>query len=361
MIITRDGEMRARPSRRRFVAAACAVLSAPWIWTRRAHAAGQVIVRTPGGVYEDVMRKTVYEPFTRATNIEVVPVAATMAKLLAMFKAGNVELDVIDTGDQALLTLERLGALAPIPYDTWKWGKPDEIFPNLRFPYRCSSLVFCTVLAYNTETFPTGRHPKSWSEFWDTQKFPGPRMLADMASGSVNFEFALLADGVAMDKLYPIDMNRAFKMFDKVRPSIKKFWDTGALSAQMLSDKEVVAGSIWNGRAQAVIDKGGPLAIEWNQNMIQVQAYGIAKDAKNFENATKFVDFAAQADLQAEYGKALRYGPANKRAYDLLPKDILDVLPNGPKYRDLGFLLDIIWWEDNREVVNKAWQKWLTG
>ncbi len=33
------------------------------------------------------------------TGVQVTPVAATSAKLLAMFKAKSVELDVIDTGD----------------------------------------------------------------------------------------------------------------------------------------------------------------------------------------------------------------------------------------------------------------------
>lgn len=348
-------------SRRGFIAAAGATVASPWVWRRPAYAAGQVLVRTPGGVYEDIMRKAVYDPFTKETGIQVVPVASTVAKLIAMFKAGNVELDVIDTGDNPLLTLERMGALLPIPYDEWKWGKPDEIMPELKQKYRVGNFVYSSVMAYNTQVFPTGKHPKSWAEFWDVKTYPGPRMLADFASGNVNFEFALLADGVPLDKLYPIDMDRAFKSLTRLRPSIRKFWDTGALSAQMLADKEVVAGSIWSGRVQTVIDKGSPLAIEWNENMIQVQAYGIFKDAKNLDNAKKFVDFAAQADRQVEYGIPLRYGPANLKAYDKLPKEIVDNMPGAPKYRDKSFYLNIEWWENNREAVSKAWSKWLAS
>ena len=336
-------------------------LAAPFVWRRPANAAGQVIVRTPGGVYEDIMRKAVYDPFTKETGIQVVPVASTVAKLIAMFKAGNVELDVIDTGDGTLLTLEKMGALAPIPYDKWKWGKPEDIMPELRRKHQVGNFVYATVLSYNKQSFPDGKHPKSWKEFWDTQKFPGPRMLADQASGSANLEFALLADGVPLDKIYPVDVDRALKSLSRLRPSIRKFWDTGALSAQMLSDKEVVLGSIWSGRAQAAIDKGAPLAIEWAENMIQVQAYGIFKDAKNFENGLRFIDFAAQPERQAIYGEALRYGPANNKAYALIPKDVVDNLPGGPKYRDNAFYQNIEWWDTNRETFSKAWNKWLLG
>ena len=41
----------------------------------------------------------------------------------------------------------------------------------------------------------------------------------------------------------PIDIDRALKSLSRIRPAIRKFWDTGALSAQMLSNKEVVLGS----------------------------------------------------------------------------------------------------------------------
>ena len=143
--------------------------------------------------------------------------------------------------------------------------------PAIRRDDMVGDIWFSSVLGYNNQTFPTGKQPKSWAEFWDIKKFAGPRMLADLASGAVDLEFALLADGVPKDKLYPIDVNRAFKAMDRVRPSIRKFWDTGALSAQMLADKEVVLGSIWNGRLQSVAEKGAPLAIEWNEAMLQSQ------------------------------------------------------------------------------------------
>ena len=65
-------------SRRAFTAVAAATAVAPFmIWSRKATAAEQVIVRTPGGVFDDVKKETVYDPFRKETGIEVVPVAAT--------------------------------------------------------------------------------------------------------------------------------------------------------------------------------------------------------------------------------------------------------------------------------------------
>jgi len=83
----------------------------PSVWTRRARAAGQVVVRNPGGAYSDTQKKYVYDPFTAETGIEVVIVPSTMAKMLAMAKSGSAELDVADAGLDGLITLEKAGAL----------------------------------------------------------------------------------------------------------------------------------------------------------------------------------------------------------------------------------------------------------
>jgi putative spermidine/putrescine transport system substrate-binding protein len=90
-----------RISRRTFVAGAGLATAAPFIWTRRSSAAGKVIIRTIGGSYEEANVKVIFEPFTKATGIEVVKVPATLGKVLAMHEAGNMELDVMDAGESS--------------------------------------------------------------------------------------------------------------------------------------------------------------------------------------------------------------------------------------------------------------------
>ncbi|MFO7308314.1 MAG: ABC transporter substrate-binding protein [Pseudomonadota bacterium] len=352
---------QSKVSRRNFLVGAGTLLAAPYVLKGKALAAGQVVVRTPGGAYDDIMRKFVYDPFTAETGIQVVPVAATVSKLLAMFKANNVEIDLIDTGEGPLITLSRMGALAPIEYDKWTWSRPEDVAPEYRRPDTVANFVYSSVLAFNTETFPGDNHPKNWVDFWDAEKFPGPRMLTDMAAGSPSLEFALLAAGVKKEDLYPIDIDRAFKMLTELRPNIRKFWDSGAVSAQLLSDKEVVMGCIWNGRLQTIIEKGAPLNYVWDGNMIQVQALGIFKDSPNRAAAQRLVDFMTQPDVQAKYVAALRYGPTNLKAFDHISADLLEMMPGGPKSRELGFVQNTEWWEDNRDKVNRVWSRWILG
>ena len=345
--------------RRRSLVAAAGALAMPYVWSRPARAAGQVVVRNPGGAYSDTQKKYVYDPFTKETGIEVVIVPSTMAKMLAMVKSGNVELDIADAGLDGLVTLHKAGALAPIDYANWKYTDPSDLSSAYKTETTLGICLYASVLGYNKETFPSGKQPKSWAEFWDAKAFPGARMLADMASGTPNLEFALIADGVPMDKIFPMDIDRAFKSMSRIKPYIKKFWDTGALSAQMLADKEVVLGSIWNGRLQAVADKGAPLAIEWNENMLQVQAYSIFKDARNMKEAQLLVDYSMSPKANLGLGKELNYGPINRKSFDMLPADIVAKLPGSPENMKRCFVQDVNWWDDNRAKVNAVWSKWI--
>ena len=351
---------RGRISRRKFIAATgVAAAAGPYIWTGRSSAAGKVVIRTIGGSYEEATVKSIFEPFTKATGIEVVKVPATLGKVLAMHEAGNMELDVMDAGELGVLSLSQKGALDKINYKSWKMTNPDDMDPAVKRDDMMADIYFSSVLGYNTQAFPTGKQPRHWAEFWDIKKFAGPRMLADIASGAIDLEFALLADGVAKDKLYPIDVNRAFKALDRVRPSIRKFWDTGALSAQMLADKEVVLGSIWNGRLQAAADKGAPLAIEWNEAMLQSQYWAPMKGSRNAENAQRFIDFACQPELQANLAKMIPYGPTNRQAFKSIPASLAAQLPSSPENRQKAFVQNGKWWADNRPMVSERWSQWL--
>jgi len=346
-------------TRRRALIAGATLFAAPYVWSRPARAAGQVVIRNPGGAWSDTQKKYIYDPFTKETGIEVVIVPSTLTKMLAMVKSGNTELDVADAGLDGLVELDKTGALAPIEYGAWKYADAKDVPEEYRTERTVGMALYATVLGYNKNTFPNNSQPKGWAEFWDAQKFPGARMLEDMAGGTPNLEFALIADGVPKDKIFPIDIDRAFKSMSRVKPYIKKFWDTGALSAQMLADRDVVLGSIWNGRLFAVASKGAPVAVDWNENMLQVQGYGIFKNAPNIKNAQLYVDYAMTAKAQVGMPKELNYGPTNTKVFDMLTAAEKADLPGSPENMKKAFIQDVNWWSDNRAKVNAIWSKWI--
>ena len=344
-------------SRRTVLAGIAGTVAAPAVHAQSS--GGQVVVRGLGGAYQEAMAKAVHAPFTEATGIKVVTQPATAAQVRAMVEAKRVQIDVVDLGAVGQRALQKADALEAIDYGAFKLTNPSDIHDGVRLSHMVGNLYFATVMVYNTEVFTATNHPKSWTEFWDVTKFPGARTLADQTSGAAEFEFALLAAGGSMDKLYPIDLDRAFASLDKIKPHVVKWWDTGAISAQLVERKEAVLGGLWNGRAQDLIDKGAPLAIEWNQAKRQLQALSIVKGAPNAANALKFMDFALQPKIQAELTRHIAYGPTNKQAFQFVRTEDAAKQPSSPEHFKISFDQDQNWWSDNLAEVGKRWQSWV--
>src|SRR5690606_33110829 len=151
---------------------------------------------------------------------------------------------------------------------------------------------------------------------------------------------------------------RAFASLSRTKPAIAKFWSSGALSGQMLPTREADVSSVGSTRILKGIDSGSPLAINWNQHGVHVQAYSILKKARNQENAQKLIDFCLSQEVQSKFSSLWNSGPVTRTAYEALTPDLREKIPGGDRTREHGFLLDAKWWAKNRSEVGKEWAKW---
>ena len=122
-----------------------------------------------------------------------------------------------------------------------------------------STISWCELLGYRTDVFPGDKAPTSAVDFWDVKKFPGRRAMRD--NPIYNIPLALLADGVAKDQIYPLTeekIQRAFKKLDEIKPHVNVWWTQGAQPPQLLTDKEVVMATGWNGRISGSFEGGCP-------------------------------------------------------------------------------------------------------
>ena len=110
---------------------------------------------------------------------------------------------------------ENLKVHGRLDYASFKYTDLNDIPARAKTDTYIGNNMGAFVLTYNTKSFGAGNHPRSWREFWDVGKFPGTRTLAGMSTGTPNLEFALLADGVPKEKIYPIDIARAFRPLQK--------------------------------------------------------------------------------------------------------------------------------------------------
>ena len=199
-------------------------------------------------------------------------------------------------------------------------------------------LVWAQVLAYRSDQ-TKGAVPKGWADFWDTRKFPGDRALIGTSGGSwPELEFALMAAGVPADKLYPLDIDRVRELRQD-QEGIVKWWDTGAIPIQLLTDREVTMTSVWNGRMEALQAAGVPAAISWSEGLLKRDAWGIPKGAKNKVNAMKFAAYSTMAIPQARIAYAIPYGSVNNGSNEYIPPARLAVLPSAPEIKSSSSII----------------------
>ena len=186
----------------------------------------------------------------------------TPGKIKAMVESGNIAWDVADRNLLSALDLGRQGLLEKVDESIVDINAVPSQF---RTEWGIGSYLFSYVIAYDTARFGAAP-PRTWKDFWDTQNFQGKRALRNNVEGIL--ESALLADGVARDKLYPLDVARGL---EKVR-AIKKdtiFYNNASDAQQLLRSGEVSAGSLWSTRAQGVKeDTKGRVDYHFNEGIL---------------------------------------------------------------------------------------------
>jgi putative spermidine/putrescine transport system substrate-binding protein len=223
--------------------------------------------------------------------------------------------------------------------------------------YGITSYSLGTNLVYRKDKFPNGG-PQSWADFWDVKKFPGGRCLYDRSFSCL--AFALLADGVPADKLYPMDVDRAFRKMSEIKPHIKVWWREGSQSQQLIRDGEVDMIAMWSARAIDLIEDNVPLEIVWNGAEIYYANLLVPKGDPNAKAAWQFCNFVAQAKPQADFAMLLPYGPANPDARALMTQPRLRQTPAWPENERIAFKHDAAWIAPRLAQLRERWTQWLT-
>ena len=361
-------------SRRRFLALSAIGATAPFLGTRPLRAqttnlveintipeklkgTGEVRIAAYGGTAQDAERKAYFEPFEKLSGIKTRDFAgADINKVRAMVETGTVEWDVVQLSRSTVKNLMKKGDyFEKIDYDLVDTANID---PAYRYDYALDMLVWSEVMAYRTDAFK-GAVPNGWADFWDAKKFPGDRALGGAGPSTPELEFALMAAGVPPDKIYPIDIDKAFASYDKIKSNVVKWWETGAVPVQLLTDREVVLTSVWNGRMAAIQAAGVPAAISWNQGLLKRDAWAVPKGSPNRANAMKFIAFSTLPIPQARLSTLIPYGFSNSKAAEYVPPNQLAQLPSAPAIKSQLLTYNYDWWVDNRDTVIGRWNKWI--
>jgi putative spermidine/putrescine transport system substrate-binding protein len=282
-----------------------------------------------GGSYQEAQTRAWVEPFAAERGITILQDGPTeYAQLMAMVDAGQVFWDVVDIEND--FGLGECGEyLEPLDYSIID---RDAILPGFADECRVGVILYATVLAYNTDVF--GEEPESWEDFFDLESFPGRRGLPRSPSRYI-LEMALVADGVAPEDLYPLDIERALAKLDTIKDQVV-WWDTGAQSVQHIADGEVVMSMIWNGRVQTAIDEGAPLAIQWNQHIALADYLVVPRGSPNKELAMEFIAYAVSSEHNHRISDYISYAPTNVNAFDQVNPEMAPILSESQNHTPMG-------------------------
>ena len=308
-----------------------------------------------GGSYQRALEKAWLNPFSEKTGIEIYrDTEPEIAKIRAMVDTGNVQWDIVTGGGETLMRGIEYGLFVNL---TEEMINQESIIPSIRNEYAIPTEIYATVIGYSKEKFKNNQ-PNTFSDFWDIKKFPGRRSLPDDPAAVL--EAALIADGVNKTDVYQLlntehGMQRALDKVKEIKNHIAFWWSSGAQPVQALASGEIDLALGWNGRFQSGMDNGLNIEMAWGDSISHVGYMMMLKGAPNSFEATKFLNYIIEPEVQARISNYISYGPASDKALQFLDEATLKKLPSTKERMKNTLFLDITWWSENSEHALDAY------
>lgn len=315
--------------------------------------ARSIVVATAGvGDYVDALDAAFFGPFSETTGATVRHQTFGrdgITNLIDQVEDGEAIWDVVLIPASSVLPLAQEGYLEPIDYAV---VDPESLYDEAAMQHGVGGMYYSTVM---TSAAVIDDAPGNWSDFWDLDLFGGTRALRRYPVGTL--EFALLADGVSRDELYPIDVQRAFASLETLRDATM-FYEDSKQPVELVRTLQVGLASAWNIRS-VLPDVTSLVDLHWQDGMISADSWVIPRLSENQDVAMSFINFATRAVPSANFSRYQPFGPANKDALELLRSDVVGILPTSPAHLKQQFFENWSYWVDNEDDLVARFEDWL--
>ena len=323
--------------------------------------AGEVVIATTGGLMTNSLQQFFYKRFEEQTGVRVRAVPIELpdqwARMQAGKGSGNIPFDVVTATPPDLI--QHADELVTLDCG----GMPGIVanaLPDSCFPKGIIRTVGGMVMTWKKSAFPGGA-PASWADFFDVAKFPGGRSLPDTGDREWWIPLiALVADGVARKDLFPMDLDRAYRKLDALKPHVTAWWKSGDNSMQVLRGGDAVVSMLYSSRG-VVLAKTGEYDFTWKDAPRDTGNWAVAKGGPNTANALKFIDFFVQ-DAQAHLGfsGAVAFDSNNRQAATMLPAEERRFRGSWPENYANLVIADYDWIAAHRTAMRERWIDWLS-
>ena len=309
--------------------------------------------------------ESVIEEFEEETGIDVIyDLFETNEEMYPVVEAGGVNYDVVCPSDYMIQKMAENDMLAELDYsnipnikniDPQYMEKAESFDPGNRYavPYTWGTVG----ILYNTKRVEElGLNPPSrWADLWDPA-YKGEILMQDSVRDA--FMVALKSLGYSMNSANEEELKKARDLLIAQKPLVQ------AYVIDQVRDKmiggEAAAGVIYSGEMLFIQEEAARQNLDYQLEYvipeegtnIWIDAWVIPKNAKNKENAEKWINFLCRPDIAKKNFEYITYATPNRAAKELLEPELqnnkalfpdTDKLENSEVFKYLGDTVDMMY------------------
>ena len=313
----------------------------------------------------------VISQFEEETGITVVyDLFETNEEMYPVIEAGAVNYDVVCPSDYMIQKMRENDLLAELNFDNIpNIAQIDPAYMEMSQafdPENKYSVPYCwgTVgILYNTRLLDElgVPAPTKWADLWD-ERLSGEILMQDSVRDA--FMVALKKDGYSMNSESRDEIEQAKQELIDQKPLVQ------AYVIDQVRDKmiggEAAVGVIYSGEMLYIQDEVASLGLDYDLEYVipeegtnlWLDSWVIPKNAKNKENAEKWIDFMCRPEIAKANFEYITYPTPNKGAFELLDEDMqnnkavfpdIDSLKDSEVYQYLG--------DDTDAIYNELWKE----
>ena len=313
----------------------------------------------------------VISQFEDETGITVVyDLFETNEEMYPVIEAGAVNYDVVCPSDYMIQKMRENDLLAELNFDNIpNIAQIDPAYMEMSQafdPENKYSVPYCwgTVgILYNTRLLDElgVPAPTKWADLWD-ERLSGEILMQDSVRDA--FMVALKKDGYSMNSESKDEIEQAKQELIDQKPLVQ------AYVIDQVRDKmiggEAAVGVIYSGEMLYIQDEVASLGLDYDLEYVipeegtnlWLDSWVIPKNAKNKENAEKWIDFMCRPEIAKANFEYITYPTPNKGAFELLDEDMqnnkavfpdIDSLKDSEVYKYLG--------DDTDAIYNELWKE----
>ena len=284
--------------------------------------------------------------------------------LYAKLKSGAANYDVIIPSDYMVAKMINEGMLAPLDYDNIpNFQKIDAGYRNPDYDpqnaYTVPYMLCTTGIIYNTTMVDEA--PTCWADLWDEQ-YAGNILMFNNSRDA--YAIAAFKSGHSINPATPEEVDEVVEQLKAQKPLVQAYV-MDEIFDKMIGG-EAAVGVIYSGEMLYIQDEAVSLGLDYDLEYVipeegtnlWLDSWVIPKNAKNKENAEKWIDFMCRPEIAKANFEYITYPTPNKGAFELLDEDMqnnkavfpdIDSLKDSEVYQYLG--------DDTDAIYNELWKE----